>query len=114
MVQEADQDAKPERWNPIGAPDSARPLAWLDRRAWWEWSWIRGVDPTAARPAIPKQVKAAVLARDWPNCQLCGGLIGLGEQHLDHIKPYSLGGLDTVENLRLTHDLCNIRRGAKS
>ena len=27
------------------------------------------------------------------------------------IKPYSQGGPNTVENLRLTHDLCNIRRG---
>ena len=72
---------------------------------------LRGNDPGQSRPPIPPRVKAAVLERDWPNCQICGGLIALGEQHLDHIKPFSMGGEDTVENLRLTHDLCNMRRG---
>ena len=113
IIWDADEDEKPERTFPVGSPDSAHPLAWLDRRAWWEWHWIRGVDPTANREAIPLRVKAAVVARDWPNCQLCGGQIALGEQHLDHIVHYSRGGEASVANLRLTHDLCNMQRGVR-
>ena len=110
VIYEADCDEKPDRWMAVGPGDY--PLAWLPRRAYYEWHWLRGNDPGQSRPPIPLRVKAAVLERDWPNCQICGGLIALGEQHLDHIKPFSMGGEDTVENLRLTHDLCNMRRGA--
>lgn len=64
------------------------------------------------RPRIPVKVAHAVIERDWPNCQLCGGLIALGEQHFDHVTPYSAGGKETETNLQLAHDLCNIRKGA--
>lgn len=85
----------------------------MTSRAWVEWYWLRGRDPEAVRENIPRAVAQAVLERDWPYCQICGGLIALGEQHIDHIYPYSLGGPPTLANLRLTHDLCNIAKGAK-
>ena len=110
IIAEADADRKPDHWLPVGV--GTMPIAWLPRRSYYEWHWLRGNDPSVARPPIPLHIKAAVLERDWPNCQICGGLIALGEQHLDHIKPFSMGGEDTVENLRLAHDLCNMRRGA--
>ena len=113
VVWDADEDEKPDRWNPVGPSGSRRPLAWLDRRCWWEWHWFRGIDPTANREPIPFAVKAAVIVRDWPHCQICGGLVAFGEHHLDHVIPYSKGGPDTVDNLRLAHDLCNRRRGAR-
>lgn len=112
IIYEADEDEKPDQWMPLGG-DSPRPLAWLERRAWHEWYWLRGREPQKARPKIPEPVGRAVVERDWPHCQICGGLIALGEHHIDHIYPYSLGGPATVENLRLTHDLCNIAKGAK-
>ncbi len=31
--------------------------------------------------------------------------------HIDHVIPWSLGGIDDLENLRVAHDICNIRRG---
>lgn len=111
VVRDADA-RKPERWNPVGPPGD-RPLGWMERRAWWEWHWFRGIDPMKTREPIPLSVKAAVIERDWPYCQICGGRVALGEQHLDHIVPYSHGGPSSVANLRLTHDLCNIRRGAR-
>ena len=112
IIYEADEDEKPEQWWTVGLPGS-QPLGWLQRRAWTEWYWLRGRDPEAARPSIPLSVGRAVIERDWPCCQICGGLIALGEHHLDHIYPYSLGGPATVANLLLTHDLCNIAKGAK-
>ena len=112
IIYEADEDEKPEQWMPVGGGGPA-PLAWLPRRAWFEWFWLRGRDPESMRPSIPTAVGRAVIERDWPNCQICGGLVALGEHHLDHIYPYSLGGPATVENLRLTHDLCNIAKGAR-
>jgi hypothetical protein len=108
VIWDADYHQKPDVWFPVGV---AAPLAWLPSRGYSEWYWFRGRDPRESRRPIPLHVKASVLERDWPNCQICGGLIALGEQHLDHVKPYSMGGEDTIENLRLAHDLCNMRRG---
>lgn len=113
IIAEADGAVKPEQWMPVGAEGSSHPLAWLPKRSHSEWYWIRGVDPSAAREPIPLPIKAAVIERDWPNCQICGGLVAFGEHHLDHIHPYSRGGEHTVANLRLTHDICNMRRGAR-
>ena len=33
--------------------------------------------------------------------------------HLDHIKPWSLGGDHSPANLRVAHSACNISRGAR-
>ena len=112
ILARADGATRPGRWIPVGPPGSPRPIGWLESRAWYEWHYFRGVDPQSRREAIPTAIRAAVVERDWPWCQICGGLVALGEQHLDHIKPRSLGGRDVVANLRLAHDLCNIRRGA--
>lgn len=72
------------------------------------------------REAIPDSVKAEVLARDGPTCQICGLPIGLrsGTHPLsisfDHVEPVALGGTNSVENLRVAHLLCNVRRGTGS
>jgi len=33
--------------------------------------------------------------------------------HLDHVIPLSKGGYDTIDNIRPTHGICNIRKGAR-
>ena len=106
-------ETPPERYWYAGAPGSSRPLAQMDNRAWWEWHWFRGIYPETRRPAIPKQVRAAVIERDGLTCQLCFEPVESDDMHLDHIQPFSLGGRETVDNLRVTHALCNMRRGAK-
>ena len=35
----------------------------------------------------------------------------LPSAHIDHVIPWSLGGTDDLENLRVAHPGCNIRRG---
>lgn len=47
-------------------------------------------------------------------CYLCALPIAAeSEAWVDHVIPQSKGGPNTVENLRWTHDLCNMRRGDK-
>lgn len=114
MIQElADAPEPPERWRHFGDPESRRPLAWMESRAWLEWHWQRGIYPGAARPKIPRYLREAVIARDGHVCQICQGDVDPTDIHLDHIKPYSKGGPTTLANLRVTHSLCNIRKGAR-
>ena len=63
------------------------------------------------RPAIPHEVSRAVYARDGRRCVECGSRNDLT---LDHIQPYSKGGPDTVENLRVMCRPCNSKRGARA
>lgn len=34
--------------------------------------------------------------------------------HLDHVIPLSKGGSDTVDNVRPSHGVCNVKKGAKN
>lgn len=59
----------------------------------------------------------ALIKRDGLKCQLCNenidmSRIGLFGVSIDHIVPRSKGGTDELENLRLTHCICNALRGA--
>lgn len=61
-----------------------------------------------ARRDISAPVRRFVMERDKV-CQSCGTVDALT---LDHVLPYSLGGPDTVENLRVLCRPCNSRKGA--
>lgn len=63
------------------------------------------------REAIPQDMRAAVIRRDGYQCGICGGQVDPGDVHLDHVRPVSKGGVNTIGNLRVTHSMCNIRRG---
>jgi hypothetical protein len=65
---------------------------------------------SGARRHIPLAIRRAVMERDGYACVDCGAQHDLA---LDHIHPYSLGGPDTVENLRVLCRSCNSRKGAK-
>lgn len=103
---EVEDDEKPEQWLRFE-------FGQIVSRSWYEWHWQRGIDPDARRPAIPKSVREIVMERDGLVCQLCGGDVEPGDVHLDHIKPWSKGGLHTVANLQVTHSLCNMRKAAR-
>ncbi|SDL74229.1 HNH endonuclease [Nonomuraea maritima] len=62
------------------------------------------------RRTIPSNVRVFVFDRDGDRCVLCGAIQDLT---LDHIFPWSLGGEDTVENLRVLCRSCNSRKGAR-
>jgi hypothetical protein len=68
---------------------------------------------TAASPSpsvvryIPAIVKKEVYLRDNGKCVKCKGRYKL---EYDHIRPYAMGGMSSVENLRLLCFSCNQRR----
>lgn len=65
-----------------------------------------------------------VVATYGPNCNICGlsidfmaprktGMPGWESGlHIDHLIPVSKGGLDTLENVRPTHGVCNLNKYA--
>lgn len=60
------------------------------------------------RASIPVEVRAAVFDRDGHACAICRATDDLA---LDHIYPWSLGGPDTPDNLRVLCRPCNSRKG---
>lgn len=65
---------------------------------------------TGQRTEIPTHVRSAVYLRDRGRCELCGWLPISGPWHLDHIKPWSAGGADTTDNLRVLCEKHNLER----
>jgi hypothetical protein len=66
---------------------------------------------TDRRSPTPSQ-RHEVFARDGSSCVYCG--CEKGPFHLDHVTPYSRGGLTTVENLVVACAVCNISKGSKT
>lgn len=61
------------------------------------------------REPIPYHVRAAVWLRDRGICQKCY-LRDVKPWHLDHITPWSAGGSDRSDNLRVLCEPCNVER----
>ena len=64
-------------------------------------------------------VRVGLTARDGNICSLCGQEINISlirpdpmSPAIDHIIPRSRGGLDTWENVQLTHFICNSKKWA--
>lgn len=55
------------------------------------------------------RLKVQVLMRDGNRCRICGAECsgGLHNIHFDHIKPWSLGGETTLDNLQVLCSNCN-------
>lgn len=66
---------------------------------------------TGHRPHIPLAVRRAVFERDACTCVVCGATEALQLDH--HPIPFSRGGPDTAENLRVLCGPCNVARGAR-
>ena len=56
-------------------------------------------------------MKEALLGLWGDRCYICGG--PLGSMHVEHVKPRSAGGGDTLANLRPACAACNLAKGAK-
>lgn len=62
------------------------------------------------RRKIPAAVREFVYGRDGHRCVECAATDDLT---LDHVYPWSLGGSDTAENLRVLCRPCNASKGAR-
>lgn len=66
--------------------------------------------PSAGRAHIPRDIVDAVYARDKGKCAWCGSTTNL---QIDHIIPHSKGGADTLENLQILCQRCNLEKSNK-
>lgn len=55
-----------------------------------------------------------LFARDRNQCQYCGRHFPTADLSIDHVKPRSLGGQDTWENLVCACIRCNARKGGRT
>ena len=72
---------------------------------------------TRVRQPLPREVRAAVWLRDGGRCVRCGvtdadatARTGV-HLHYDHIVPFSRNGADTVNNIQLLCEDCNLAKG---
>ena len=52
-----------------------------------------------------------IAERDGHTCYLCNKWVSVHEAELDHVVPLSKGGNHTRSNVRLTHSICNAKKG---
>lgn len=77
----------------------------------WQTNQRHDVVRSGEREPIPGHVRAAVWYRDRGECDYCPqDTQHEGPLHLDHIIPWSAGGPDTTDNLRLLCEDHNLRR----
>ncbi len=58
-----------------------------------------------------KMLRLIVISRDGLVCGICGGEVAPDDVHIDHIQPVSRGGSNDLDNLQVTHSVCNKRKG---
>jgi 5-methylcytosine-specific restriction endonuclease McrA len=74
--------------------------------------WVRGkVEYVPRKKSWSRKIVAELLQRDGGDCWLCGKRMPEGDRSIEHHLAVSLGGTDDLDNLRLTHRLCNFRLG---
>lgn len=67
--------------------------------------------PQRNLPTGYAEIKKFVFARDGQNCAYCGDTGGPFD--IDHVVPYSRGGVSTADNLCVACKPCNQAKGAK-
>lgn len=67
--------------------------------------------PRPVRAPIPLSLRVAVYERDGWHCVGCGSTDDLT---LDHVHPWSLGGIDAEDNLQTLCRPCNSRKGVRA
>lgn len=56
---------------------------------------------------------AAVLRRDGYICHICGAAVSASDLSFDHVIPIVHGGPHVMSNIKVTHLVCNLRKGAR-
>lgn len=63
------------------------------------------------RKSYSQDTRKLIYERAEGRCELCGRKILFDDMTLDHVKPLSMGGADSVENLSCTCEPCNLFKG---
>lgn len=67
------------------------------------------------RRSLPWFLRETIYLRDLFHCRYCHTYLRPVESfHVDHVKPYSQGGLTVMDNLVLACADCNLKKGAKT
>ena len=80
----------------------------------------RHSDPTATQRnrdytrTIPNSWRAELLRKSNFKCAECGILLIDGNTHMDHIVPFSKGGLRRIENFQPLCAPCNLKKGNRT
>jgi HNH endonuclease/Protein of unknown function (DUF1376) len=97
--------------------DGILPL--FSKRAWWDnrtaverGCALRTETGIEGRPAIPKEIRCAVVAKDGSVCIYCGDESGPFD--LDHRLPWSRGGQHSFDNLVVACRTCNRSKGSRT
>jgi len=64
--------------------------------------------------AVPPDWREPILARNGYHCAMCGCDLTIGSAHIDHIQPFSKGGLTVPENLQPLCTMCNLKKGNRT
>lgn len=79
-----------------------------------KWRKISAIPVKKKRKKIKPGVRFDVLKRDNYTCQTCGATAQDGATlEIDHIRPFSKGGSDEIDNLQVLCRDCNIGKGNK-
>lgn len=65
------------------------------------------------RRSASKWLRLQVIKRDGRKCRYCGRELHDAEIYLDHVIPYSLGGLTEINNLVVSCFACNAKKGGR-
>jgi hypothetical protein len=65
------------------------------------------------REPIPDELKKEVIKRDKYKCHQCGNKIARWDVHIDHVIPVCRGGKTSLDNLRMTHSICNLKKSGR-
>ena len=72
-----------------------------------QFSTVKYTKSPISRPAIPPNVRHQVFERDNYKCRQCGISKNDSPLEIDHIKPFSKGGADNLNNYQLLCKKCN-------
>lgn len=76
-----------------------------------KWRFLKSLRQVA-RPPIPALLRFKVFTRDGSVCRTCGRIAGGGViLHVDHIRPVSRGGDNSLRNLQTLCSVCNLGKG---
>lgn len=73
----------------------------------------KAADPEYARKHREYVDPAVVWARDCGVCHICDRPADPEDWHLEHVVPLARGGNHSYANTRVSHPVCNLRKGAR-